>query len=191
MKKYFLLLLFIAVQQTYPHKHELKIYRKTSNAALGLCVIGGGISLRMAMMSVRRAYSTRIKPPDIFRITISSLAVLFFSLGFEQQLIWNNKKHKPILIFDDLGFTYEQPQGLFKERKDMRYLWKDVISHWVSGIADEAGNVRREMWHYHIEGIDEVVSIDVSELDIPKEFRTRVESLRQGRIRALPSGLTL
>jgi hypothetical protein len=96
----------------------------------------------------------------------------------------DQKKH-PVLIFDEEGFTYKKSMGLFQGRKYVRYLWKDVISHWVTGVVDGWGQELQKTWCYHIKGKKEIVKIDATELDIPEELEAKVESLRMGNIQAL------
>ena len=193
MKKYlFLLPLLLLAQNTFPNqppKKELKIYRNPIDHGAALCYIFGTISLMGSALFVLFSRNdpslSRRKPTFLFGALPASLAVGLFAIGRKEQQKWNKKINKPILIFDEEGFTYEQSIGWPKDRQDVRYLWKDVISHWVSRVVNQSGSVIQEHWNYHIEGVDDIVSIDAQELDIPKKLLASIQSIRQGSIRAL------
>lgn len=186
----FLLPLLLLAQNTFPNqppKKELKIYRAPIDYSAALCFIFGTISL-IGSGTFFLVSSDQKTPPGasfLFGVLPAFLGIKLFVAGRKAQQKWNALMHKPILIFDEEGFTYEQSMEVFKDRKNVRYLWKDVISHWVSRVVDQYGNTSREYWHYHIEGVDDIVSINVAELNIPKNLRAQVHSLRQGQIRAL------
>ncbi len=188
----FLLPLLLLTQTTFPHqpaKKELKIYRAPIDYSAALCLIFGTISsMGSAAFFTLSRYEPR--PPShkssfLFGVLPAGIAVGLFAIGWKAQEQWNVLMHKPILIFDEEGFTYEHSMGAFKDRKDVRYLWKNVISHWVSKVINEYGITEKEHWNYHVKGIERVVKINALELNIPKNLRAQVHSLRQGQIRAL------
>jgi hypothetical protein len=190
MKTYlFLLPLLLLAQNTFPNqppKKELKIYRKPIHRGATLCFIGGTISFMGSALFILKsrgdsALSNRT-PTFLFGVLP---AVGLFAIGLKEQQKWNKKINKPILIFDEKGFTYEKSMGWPKDRHDVRYLWKNVISHWVSKVINEYGSVIKEHWNYHIEGVDDIVSINAKELDIPNKLQASIQSVRQGSIRAL------
>ena len=180
------LLLFVFGQYIYPQKHELKIYRNVSKigflSSMGIGVIGFYIS---GGVLVTEALAKGVR--NIDPVIGGSHAAIFIGsqMLFHSYLKWFFNRHKPILIFDEEGFTYEKPMGWFRGRQDVRYLWKEVVSHWVTGVVNEHGTEIKKTWNYHIAGERNPVSINVLELDIPNELKARVESLRQGRVRAL------
>lgn len=194
MKKYFLLLLFIAVQQTYPYKHELKIYRKPKVASFLLgttaeIVSFGALGLAKSMTQEVLQKHRVLNEEQVMTVGVLGIVgitgTVASSLYLLSYLRWWTKLNKPILIFDEEGFTYEKPMGWFRGREYVRYRWKDVVSHWSEGVVDHWGRQLKKTWCYHINGEKEVLKVNVEELDIPDEIMAKVESLRQGRVRAL------
>lgn len=198
MKKYFLLL-FLIHQQVWPHQHELKVYRKkVSKLAVLAAVTCGVVSLgwlniiRLALARISEK-KTLQKEDLIFMTALSSpglIGATGSAFAFNSLLTWHLKRNTPILIFDEEGFTYEKPMGLLRNRKYVRYFWKDVISHWVislwaPGIIDYFDRELKRHWCYNIRGEKDIVKIDALELEIPDNLKAKIESLRQGKIRAL------
>jgi hypothetical protein len=189
MKK-LLLLLSLIVFPVLPHKHELKLYKKGNTlivlaAAIGEIVSLGGLGI--TTLVVKLDPEKRISG-EAFTYGIWSTAGFIGSSAVLLNAALRKDQNKPILIFDEEGFTYNKPMGLFKERKYVRYLWKDVISHWSSQL--NYGNwlysyPLKHEWHYHIAGKKDIVTINVRELDIPQKMLAKVESLRQGNVSAL------
>ena len=164
---------------------EVKIYRKISYVLPAFRAAWVGTVFAIGQVHLYIASEIKIISGNqrafFSKIVLPGLAITYLHAEITQQLKWNEKKDKPILIFDEEGFTYEQSQGLFKERKDVRCLWKDVVSHW--GVAGESGESL--YWKYHVRGLKDIVTINVFELEIPEDILGQVESLRQGRIQAL------
>ncbi len=196
MKKILLLFFLLIIgQQVLPHQYELKIYRKKVVSKFGLlaslsCGIVSSVGVGFTGLIIASEVSRKgLSNIDLKGISLFGIPSLVGTIGSCAALNsfckWYRKRHQPILIFDGEGFTYEKPKGLFKERKYVRYLWKDVISHWSTAIVDYYGRELKKTWHYHIAGKKNIVKIDVSELDIPDKLKAKVESLRQGNIRAL------
>lgn len=184
----FLLPLLLLAQNTLPNqppKKEVKIYRKVFSvfpafrtAWTGLVFAIGQYHLYILNLSEIISENQR---GFLSKIVLPSLAIAHIYTEASRQLEWNKKKDKPILIFDEYGFTYEQLQEQSQKRKYIRCYWKDIISHW--GVA--GGNGESLYWKYHVKGFKEIVTINVFELEIPKEMLGQLESLRQGRIEAL------
>ncbi len=187
------LFLFIITNCAYPHKHQLKIYRKPKVLSfLGVTIVEvasvGGLLFTKSVLGEEIKKRGRLDEvgliigmlgvPSVIGTTISSAYLFSFCR-------WYARLHKPILIFDEEGFTYEKPKGWFCGRKDVRYRWMDVVSHWSKGVVDQWGRQLKLKWCYHIDGERDIVEINVLELDIPREMRAKVESLRQGIVRAL------
>ena len=168
-----------------PQSKEVKIYRKISYVlpAFRATWVGGVFAIGQFQLYVANEIKIISENQRSFFSTavLPGLAIAYLYAEITQQLEWNEKKGKPILIFDKEGFTYEQSQGLFKERKDVRCLWKNVVSHW--GVAGESGESL--YWKYHVRGLKDIITINVFELEIPEEMLGQVESLRQGCIKAL------
>ena len=192
----YLLLLMMVGQYTYPHMHKLKIYRKPKVVSF-LTVTAAEIVSISSLLFTKSVLDAEVRKkgrldevgwgiigmlgvPSAIGTTISSAYLLSFCR-------WYARLHKPILIFDEEGFTYEKSRWL-RGRKYVRYLWKDVVSHWSEGVVDQWGRQLKLKWCYHIDGEQALVEINVLELDIPREIRAKVESLRQGRVRALWCG---
>jgi hypothetical protein len=187
MKKLFLLLLSLTIPQyALPYRYTLPIYpKKVSKLDVLVPIIGelGSFFLLVIGSTIEKNKLQTIE--RIFCLIPGLVGIIICSLALNNLYSLHKERHKPILIFDEEGFSYEKPIGLFKEKKPVRYLWKDVISHWSTGIVDGCDNYLQRTWCYHIKGIDEIVKINVSELEIPRKIQAKVESLRMGQIRAL------
>ncbi|HLE76736.1 MAG TPA: hypothetical protein VI521_03070 [Candidatus Babeliales bacterium] len=193
MKRLLLLLLFFLHAPAFAVQHEFKIYRKPYDFGLHVARCGEVASIVGLFFTTEQIMTAvfdegwnhpRIKPLAI-RGAASVAGIFIFHKALNAMHNWNSKKDKPMLIFDEEGFTYERFMGFGKERKDCRYLWKNVISHWVSVVINQYGNTIRKTWNYHISGEPTILQINVLDLDIPRHAIAKVESLRQGIVRAL------
>ncbi len=191
--------LLISVQQVFSTSHELKIYRKKVSK-LGVvvaCTIGGVFGLAsLSAIGLTLHLQKENKIPLIDSLVVMGVVSLIGSLGVIPSVLrlnslykWHKKRDKPILIFDKEGFTYEQPMGLFKERKYMRYFWSDVLSQWGHRTVNEWGSIIEYSWCYHIRGQKKVLRINVLELDIPEYLEGIIDSIRGGNRQALVQAL--
>jgi len=190
----FLLPLLLLAQNTFSHqppKKELKIYRKSMKNTEKWFRIFEGVSLAgsaACAMFIRHAIKNHRSDPGLTAFAVcyllfpSCFAALFHRAANNCKK-WNKRLGRPILIFDDEGFTCEV---LGKDYvKNIRYLWKNVVSHWATGVVDEYGNQISKQWNYHVKGVDNIVTIQAHNLEIPKHLSAVVESLRQGHVQAL------
>jgi len=194
MKKYINILLcfgFVIALTPNSYANELKIYRKkvtkfekgvaTAIAAAG--AIGLGITSWWVYYCKKNDKS--FSSPDFFMPTLGGVsfsALLFMSSGlmFNYMNKQDKKIDKPMLIFDQDGFTYETDDD-----KDVRYLWKDVVNRWQITTVDKYNFITGITWCYQIKDVKDIVKINALALDIPDELKAKVESLRLGFVQAL------
>ena len=94
---------------------------------------------------------------------------------------WNQYLSKPVVIFDDEGFTYEI-EGFWKHPIDHRYAWKDIVRFWPRETYDSKyGYLIKKEWCFHVRG-KPLITINLNMLNISPVQETEIESFLVGKL---------